>query len=367
MEAGVGRMANQDTAYRRMLNQRIMWENPIEPGEVIQRLGAMQAQDYGQALWGIGLRTQNKDAADVERAIADKRIVLTWAMRGTLHLVPAADVKWMLALLAPRIVAKQQRRLEQLGIDDELVAFCEVLLYDALTGHWRLSRPNLMKLLEEAGVETRNQRGYTLLWILAQKGLICHGPLEDKQQTFVLLDEWVQDHNRLSVEQSLVTLALRYFTGHGPATLHDFVWWTGLTVAEAKRGLEAAAPSLVSEKIDGVPYWMGMEQVGRAEREPFVCLLPGYDEYLLGYKDRGAVLEAERAPLLVQGSNGVFAPMLVIDGQIEGIWKRTIKKKAIELSIQPFSELGERKEHVLEAAARYSRFLGLPISRIDFA
>ncbi|CAG7614138.1 winged helix DNA-binding domain-containing protein [Paenibacillus allorhizosphaerae] len=357
-------MANMIIAYRRLLNQRIAWAKQKEPDEVLRGLGGVQAQDYAQALWAIGLRMQDATAADIERAIVNKKIVLTWAIRGTLHFVPAEDVKWMIKLLTPRILAQDKRRLEQLEIDPQLIAQCEALIRDALEDKSRILRPNLMKLLEDAGIDTKNQRGYHLLWYLAQIGLICLGPMEGKQQTFVLLDEWVQHDKKLSVEESLQQLAKRYFTGHGPATLHDFAWWSGLTVAEARQGIEAAQKALHSEKIDGHEYWMGKDSAVETKEQSFVCLLPGYDEYLLGYKDRGAVLAAEHAPLIVPGKNGVFAPMLIVDGQISGVWKRTIKKDGVDLVIHPFTELTCTEDRIIEAARRYSEFIGLRLYQV---
>lgn len=344
-----------------MFNQRIAWGKGMNPHEVIQSLGAMQAQDYAQALWGIGLRTPDADAAEVERAIADKKILLTWAIRGTLHCVPAADAKWMLRLLTPRILNKSKRRQEQLEIDSKLIARCETLIYRALQDQGRISRPNLMKLLEDAGIDTKNQRGYHLLWHLAQKGFICLGPMEEKQQTFVLLDEWVRNDNELSEEESLRELAKRYFTSHGPATLHDFAWWSGLKISEARQGIEAAQTALCSEKLDGHEYWMSAYSPVASVEQSIVRLLPGFDEYLLGYKDRSAVLAAEYASLIVPGNNGVFFPMLVIDGQVAGTWKRTIKKNQVNLAIQPFVKLERYEESIAEAARRYSEFVGIPL------
>jgi hypothetical protein len=354
-------MANKAIAYRRLFNQRIAGAKSATPEEAIRRLGAMQAQDDLQAIWAIGCRTEGAKAADIEQALVDKKIVLTWAMRGTLHFVPAEDVKWMLKL-APRMLAQNKRRLEQLEIDAKLLVHSESLIRSAMQDKGRISRPDLMQLLESAGIGTKNQRGYQLLWCLAQSGLICLGPMEGKQQTFVLLDEWVREERELSREASLAELAKRYFSGHGPATLHDFAWWSGLTIGEARQAVEAAQGALDSEKIEGRAYWTGKEAAFEFEDRSVVCLLPGYDEYLLGYKDRSAVLAAEHAPLIVPVHNGVFAPMLVVDGQVAGTWKRTIKKGGVNMTIRPFAKLGCPEEAVIEAARQFSQFVGLPLS-----
>ncbi len=358
------RSAGSDIARRRLSSQRIEGEKFDQPEEAVRWLGAVQAQDYAQALWAIGLRLRSATAADVERAIADAGIVRTWPMRGTIHFVPAEDVGWMLELAASRMISRDGRRLKQLELDEGIMARCGGIFHGALGGGKRLSRPEMMRLLEDAGIRTDGQRGYHILWYLSQTGLICPGPMRDRQQTFVLLDEWVPEPRRLSREESLATLAGRYFAGHGPATVHDFARWTGLTVTDSREAVEAA-PKLVSERIDGREYWMSEDAPCHAARdEPGVHLLPGFDEYLLGYKDRGAVLAAEHAPRIVPGGNGVFLPTIVVGGQVVGTWRRKLKKNSVGITLNPFARLGDAEERVVEAARSYGDFLGLPPSPI---
>jgi Winged helix DNA-binding domain len=359
-------MTNTDIVWQRLVNQRIDGEKFERPEEVVRWLGAIQAQDYRQALWAIGLRLKFATVVDIEQAIFDGKIVRTWPMRGTLHFVPPEDAKWMLKLSASRMLAKDGRRLRQLGLDEEIIERCKELFYDALKGSKRLSRPEMMKLLEEAGISTENQRGYHILWYVSQSGLICLGPMQDKQQTFVLLDEWVPDSRDLSREGSLVELAKRYFASHGPATVHDFAWWAGLTVTDARSGLEEAKPELISEKIDGKEYWTTSEAPGPvAYDESGVDLLPAFDEYLLGYKDRTSVLTVEDAPRVVPGKNGIFLPTIVVGGRIVGTWKRRVKKSAIDITLSPFTHLGDSDERAIEAARLYSDFVGLPLASTE--
>jgi winged helix DNA-binding protein len=355
-----------DIAHQRLVNQRIDGERFEKPEEVVRWLGAIQAQDYLQALWAIGLRLKSATVADVERAILGGKIVRTWPMRGTLHFVPPEDAKWMLTLSASRMLARDGRRLKQLGLDEEIMERCKELFHRALKGNRRLSRPEMMKVLEEAGISTEKQRGYHILWYVAQAGLICLGPMQDKQQTFVLLDEWVPNSRDLSREESLTELARRYFAGHGPATVHDFAWWAGLTITEARSGLESAMPELTSETIEGKDYWMTSDAPGHtAYDESRIELLPAFDEYLLGYKDRAAVLAVEDATKVVPGKNGVFLPTIVVDGRVVGTWKRKRKKNSIDITMTPFTYLGDLDERVNKAAERYCGFLGLPLSSTE--
>jgi winged helix DNA-binding protein len=356
-----------DIACQRLVNQRIDGEKFEKPEKVVRWLGAIQAQDYLQALWAIGLRLRSATVADVEQAIFDAKIVRTWPMRGTLHFVPPEDARWMLKLSASRLLAKDGRRLKQLGLDEEIIERCKGLFYDALKGNKRLSRPDMMRLLEEAGISTENQRGYHILWYVSQSGLICLGPMQDKQQTFVLLDEWVPVSRDLSREESLAELTRRYFASHGPAAVHDFAWWAGLTVTEARSGLEAARPELTSETIDGKEYWMTGDTPDHLAYDRLgVHLLPAFDEYLIGYKDRSAVLTVEDAPKVVPGKNGVFLPTIVVGGRVVGTWKRRLKKRSIDVTLNPFTHLGahlgDSDENAIEAAKSYSDFVGLPLS-----
>jgi hypothetical protein len=354
------------TRVCRLFNQHIAGEKFEKPEEVVRWMGTLQAQDYQQSLWAIGLRMQSATVADIEQAIAHRKIVRTWPMRGTLHFVPAEDAKWMLLLSASRMLANDRRRLAQLELDETIMERCKELFSDALKGDRRLSRSNLMQLLEDAGISTKGQRGYHILWYLSQTGLICLGPMQDKQQTFVLLDEWVPHSQEFSREESLAQLALRYFVSRGPATIHDFAWWAGLTVANAKQGLEGAKSQLVKDQIHGKEYWMtGDATERRAYDASRVYLLPGFDEHLLGYKDRSAVLAAEHAAKIVPGNNGMFLPTMVVAGQVVGTWKRRLKKNALEILLHPFTHLGAGDVRVMEAAKWYSDFLGLPLSSAE--
>ncbi|GER86954.1 hypothetical protein KDW_11160 [Dictyobacter vulcani] len=354
-----------DIAHQRLFNQRIDSGRFERPEDVVRWMGAMQAQDYQASLWAIGLRTQAATLADVEQAVCDRKILRTWPMRGTLHFVPAEDAKWMLALSAVRMLGRDKRRQELLELNEQIIERARELFVAALQGGERLTRPDAMQLLEDAGISTKGQRGYHLLWYLSQSGTLCMGPMEKKQQTFVLLDEWVLRPREFSREEALAEFVFRYITSHGPATIQDFAWWAGLTLTEAKAGFESVKSKFQLEKINGQSYWIAADAPSRDEYlTSSLHLLPGFDEYLLGYKDRSAVLAAEHTFKIVPGNNGVFMPTMVASGQVTGIWKRTLKKNAIEIQLQPFIQSGdaETETNVSEAARRYSAFLNLPLS-----
>lgn len=358
-------MEHTAIGLHRLTSQRLASERCASPERVVRWMGALQAQAYDQAVWAIGLRTHDATLADVERTIAERRIVLTWPLRGTLHAIPAEDARWMLGLSAERTVRAAAGRRAQLGLDDATIERCATLLHDALVGDKRLTRPAVMLLLEESGVSTAGQRGYHILWHLALSGLICLGPLEGRQQTIVLLAEWVPTARDLPREAALAELARRFFTSHGPATLPDFARWAGLTTTEARAGLGGATPDLVVHTCEETAYWMGAEAAQSAPPStPHICLLPGFDEYVLGYKDRTDVLAPEHAHKIVPGNNGIFLPTIVVDGQVVGTWSRTRTRTGVRLGLHPFAPLIIPGESILMAARRYGAFLGAPVTII---
>lgn len=350
-------MTSFDIAYKRLYNQHIASRMLERPAQVIAWMGAVQAQDYLGALWAVGLRTRNANEENVERAIADRSIVRTWPMRRTLHFVAAADVRWMLDLLTPRAIAGSAWLHKQLELDDRILARSKELFVSALQGGKQLPRDAMYGLLEAAHISTTGGRGLHLLSRLAQEGIICFGVREGKQQTFALLDEWAPKAKKKAREEALAELARRYFTSHGPATLRDFVWWSGLRTADAKAGLEMAKPHLVQDVSDGQTYWLASSMPTAKDASPKAYLLPAFDEYTVAYKDRSAVLNPLYAKQVNTG-NGIFFPTIVIDGQIVGTWKRTPKKSAVVITPSSFAKLNEGETRAFAAAAsRYGEFL----------
>jgi len=357
--ANLAGMEHPEIARLRLLNQRIAGETCPDPAAAVCWMGALQAQDYGQAMWAVGLRTQVPSLATVEQAFANQQLALTWPMRGTIHLVPAEDAAWMVKLMAPRILKVENTRMKQFELDDAIVERTKTVFYEALRGGRRLIRAEMMQQLAQAGINPEGQRGYFLLRYVAQQGHICLGPLQGRQQTFVLLDEWAPQPQQLSREAALEELARRYFRSHGPATVHDFANWTGLTVGDARQGLEAVQRELISAKVADKTYWFTTPTNAEPATEN-IQLLPGFDEYLLGYKDRRAVLEPAHATKVVPGGNGIFKPMVVVDGQIVGTWKRTLKRGAIDVAVSFFEAASVSQEAIVVAAGRYCAFVGLP-------
>jgi hypothetical protein len=324
--------------------------------------GAVQAQDYAGARWSVGLRLEDATDAGVERAISDNVFVRTWAVRGTLHFVAAPDLRWMLELLAPRIIARNARRYSELELDERTLARSNEVLADALRGGNRLDRKELLAVLERKGISTGGQRAAYILQRASLDGLICQGVVRRNGPIYTALDESLTQARTMGRGEAVAELARRYFTSRGPATLQDFVWWSGLPTADARAGLETIAPRLVRETIDGRTYWRSGSTPTAPDGPPTVHLLPGFDEYLLGYRDRSASLDALHAKRLNAGG-GMLNPTILANGQVVGTWKRAFRKDAVVIEASPFAPLNETQRHALNAAAeRYGRFLNMPAS-----
>ncbi len=337
-------------ALSRLANLGIANPGLSQPGEVVTSLGALQAQDYGGALWSIGLRMVRATEQDIEQAIAERTVVRTWPMRGTLHFVAAQDVRWLLALLTPRVIAQSAGRYRQLELDETTFARSKEVFVRALRGGKQLTRDAMLQALEQADLPTAGQRGYHILARLAQDGLICFGTRSGKQHTFVLLDEWLPPTSPMARDAALAELAKRYFASHGPATVQDLMRWAGITSAEAKLGSEAGGKDLIQQTIEDRVYWTASTHPDLSSGMASVHLLPGFDEYLLGYGDRSAMLDPAYAQRICPGGNGMFVPTVVIDGMVAGVWKRTLKKGAVVIDIAPFRPFTPAENHAISAA-----------------
>lgn len=354
-------MSPTDIAYLRLQNLGITEPNFTSAHDVVTHLGAMQAQDYPGAIWSLGLRLPGSTHTTIEEEISKGTIVRTWPMRGTLHFVPAEDARWMLQLMTPRIMRMAARREKELELTDEVYAKAFVIFRKILADGTPVLRSDLVSALEDAGIATQNQRGYHILWRASQEALLCLGPVQGKKPTYVLFDAWVKQSRVLSGDEAIAEMARRYFVSHGPATEKDFAGWTGLSLTEARKGIAALGSALIHEKVADTTYILPQSQPA-PHKEPSVALLPGFDEYMLGYKDRSVALHIDHAPKIVPGNNGMFLATVVIDGRVAGLWRRTTRSKTVTIAISLFDgfAIDALHEPLLQAAAhRYGAFIGL--------
>jgi hypothetical protein len=330
--------------------------------EVVTWFGAMQAQDLASALWSLGLRLPGSTETDMLTALEQRQIVRTWPMRGTIHLVPAADAHWMLDLMGSTMLATSHRRRENLGLTQEDTDQATAALADALSGSRRLTRSQALSTINDAGVTTEGQRGYHLLWYAALTGVTCIGPQVEGEQTFVLLDEWVANPRRLDAREAAAELAYRYFRSHGPAPVSDFAGWTGLGLRIARTALSDNSGRLTSVLVDGEQMWLATELAADADAlrpQRRMLALPGYDELILGFKDRRLHIPEGRFDDIVPGGNGIFRSTIVADGVVQATWGRTLTRSAVKVKVQPFAPLSSsRRAAFSRALGTYAAFLG---------
>jgi hypothetical protein len=363
---------SQNELLRRRLQGQNVGPTAAGTGDVattVRRLFATQSQDFTQSLWGVGLRTSGARRSDVLAAMASGSIVRSSSLRGTLMMIAAEDLRGILSLTAERTIASTRTRQRQLELDEPTMTRARQVIEKAIAGRNALGREAVLRTLEEAGIRTNSQRGYHILWLLAEHGIVCWGPPCGTQQGLVLVDEWIEPAPVLERDEQLARFVIRYFAGHGPATVADLAWWARLTLADVRRGIAGAGKALCEVAVDGTNYWMCADSAPPqpappqpaspqpASPQPEIVALPGFDEYLLGYSDRSAALAPENVERVVPGTNGIFLPTIVAAGRVIGIWRRTIANDVTELTPELFDALTPMQYRSFDAAVdRYREF-----------
>lgn len=352
-------MTPADVGRQRLFSQRIAAQPLATPAEVVGWLGAVQAQDFLGGLWALGLRMPTATEAAVEQAFADGAILRTHILRPTWHFVTPADIRWMQALTGPRIQAGDASRRRELGLDAATLVRTNTLIEKALAGGQYLTRQELGERLAREGIEADSARMNHIMIEAETAAVVCSGPRRGKQFTYALLEERVPPAKALTRDESVAELVLRFFTSHGPATIKDFVWWSGLTVTDARAGIEAAQGQLVSETVNGQVYWMSSTPLVMPDTSSEAYLLPSYDEFLVSYNDRTPSLASEHQAAWNVG-NAVFACTVVREGQVVGFWKRTLKKSSVAVEVSPLKPWTDTDTETCHTTVhRYGDFLGL--------
>jgi hypothetical protein len=340
----------------RLQNQRIARPGRRGVENVVAWLGAVQAQEYGPAKWGLALRSpgSSTDAA-IERAIDRGRILRTHVLRPTWHFVSAPDIQWMLDLTAPQVHRRMSTYDRQLGLDPGTMTRATGVIERALGENRYLTRRELGAHLHRAGLPSKTIELAHIAMHAELEGLICSGPRRGKQFTYALLADRAPAAPRLQRDEALAELTRRYFRSHGPATIRDFVWWSGLRTTDARRGLEMNRAR--SREVDGLKYWtIGPESGNASPPKAGVHLLPIYDEYLVAYRDHRVVPRPAYAI-------GNFLHTLVVGGQVAGTWRTIPSDEGFVVDVRALRRLtlAERRA-LIQVVARYRRFLGVPIS-----
>lgn len=357
-------MTSLDIAHQRLYSQHIAGTPFEKPAEVVKWLGAVQSQDYLGAKWAVGQRTQASTDAAMDRAFDEGAILRTHVLRPTWHFVTPDDIRWLLKLTAPRVIAFSAYWYRKLELDEAVFARTNAAMAKALQNGTQLTRAELLALLQQASIVTADLFRFTYIMMRAElDAVVCSGGMRGKQHTYTLLDERVPQAKPFEREEALAELAKRYFTSRGPATLKDYIWWSGLTAADARTGLEMVKSLLISEVADGQTYWFAASTSPVPNPALTAYLLPNYDEYVVGYTDRSAIFDDTHLPNLDSRANPLFNNTLIISGKIAGTWKRTLKKGMVVVEAKPFAPLNEAGTLALAAAlTRYSRFMDSPVT-----
>jgi hypothetical protein len=347
----------ENLVLQRIRNQKLMRTPYRQPEEVVSWLAGVQSQDYIGAKWALGLRARGLTDAAVDRAYDEGRILRTHVLRPTWHFVAPQDIRWMLALTAPRVHGFSAYYYRKHELEQKLFARCHKSLARALEGGKHLTRTELQDALRKTGIESNNLRLGLILMHAELSALICSGARRGKQHTYALLEERVPRASPMSREEALAALTARYVTSHGPVTVHDYAWWSGLNMRDARKGIEMLASECPLEQraIDECTYWSLESQasVPRGGRQtPVAWLLPNYDEYYIAYKDRRATQARHE-----------FAHLLTIDGWLSGSWKRTLANRTAGVEVRAFRTLKKPERDALdEAVSRYAAFLDVPVT-----
>lgn len=345
-----------DLIRNRLVNHKLAGSALRDPRDVVAWFGAVQAQDFPGAKWAVGLRTAAATDARVEGVFNGGAILRTHVLRPTWHFVTAADIRWLVALSGPRLLSRLAYRYRQLELDRRTIAKSGATLERALSKA-ELTRREIAAALERAGIPITPERTSHLLMIAELEGRICSGPLRDRQLTYALMDRRVPPADPPGREEMLARLADRYFRSHGPATLADFCWWSGLTVRDATTALAAAGSRLSTDTRHPGTY--RHSDGGQRTRAPRAAwLLPNFDEYLVAYRHRAAILAGDHVD-----PADALASTVVVDGRAVGTWRLRRDEDSLTVSVAAWRLLSRTElDRIAAAAARYGAFVGRPVT-----
>jgi len=349
-------MTQNDVANTRLISQQINATKFKTAKGIVDWMGAMQAQDFNMAKWAIGLRLKNTTEQNIDAAINSGEIIRTHLLRPTWHFVSSDDIYWILELTAPRIKNFMKGRNISLGLSPDVLKKANKLTEKLLAANKSLTRKELIKELNKSKIETDNNRASHILLNAELEGIICSGKMNEKQTTYALLNERVEKPRPLKKEEALFKLASKYFKSHCPATLQDFVWWSGLSISDSKTALELIKSDFMSQKINTQEYWFPNSFSVPKKFKESIFLLPAFDEFLISYKDRSAAIILEHQKKAFS-NNGIFWPVIIINGKAVGVWKREIKKDKIIIETNFFYQQNKDEKQIQKAAEKFGYFL----------
>lgn len=335
----------------RLFNQLLAGHHLKEPQEVVTWMGAMQSQTLDMAKWAIGSRLENKTVKDIDEALNTGQVIRTHILRPTWHFVSAGDIYWMNELTGPRLKPAYRSYVKTFGGDESLILSSVNVIGELLTGGKHLTKQEIGNALLTRDIQLDDPHLKMAISYAEIEGVLVNGRLNGNKQTFTLLEEWVPRTPSISKEEALERLARKYFTSHGPATLQDFVWWSGLSLTEGRKSLESIKPEFICESVNGRDFWMKNDIQCPPSNGDAPLLLPPFDEFVVSYKDRSEIIE-EIHYGKVMTKNGLFSPTILMNGEIIGSWKKVSRKGSPQIELSLFGKPTKRKQDLFKSQIR---------------
>lgn len=355
-------MTLADIARYRLINQQLSSTVMKTGVEMVEWLGAMQGQEYAQTKWALGLRLPHLSDKDVEKELDDGKILRTHLLRPTWHFVSSKDIRWLLKLTAPRVHAASAYMYRQVELDSKTFNRCNDIIVKSLVGGKQLTRDELNESLRKNKIIASGHRLSYITMNAELEGIICSGTRRGNQFTYALLDERTRYRNAIDRDEALAQLAHRYFTSRGPATVNDFSTWSGLTVTDCKKGIEIINASLKKETVDRKDYFLNKNVTPPGNLADKIHLLPTYDEFIMGYKDRSAIMPLKSKPYIP------YTSLITLKGQVIGSWKRTVSKNEIDLEYTFLAKLTKPQGNLFDQALdRFAVFSGVDVNRREMS
>ena len=349
------------TILESRLNKQLLAGSDLsDPKNVVSSMCAMQAQDFNAAKWAIGIRLKGTTEKSITESFNKGEIVRTHLMRPTWHIVSADDIYWLLDLTVPHIKSIVKRRHINLGLTTSILNKSLNSIEKVLTGGFHLTREEIVAGLAKVKIITDGVHASHILLHAELEGLICSGPVKNKKLSYGLLEERVPIKNKLNREESIAKLALKYFSSRGPALVEDFTWWSGLSLKDARLALELNKNNLATETLDSKTFWFNNSSPLTKTKKPLAHLLPAYDEFLISYRDRSSCIPPGIERTIIS-NNGIFRPVVLINGKVAGLWTRKIAKSKTLLEVNLFQPAGHKTITLLNHASNaYSLYLNHP-------
>lgn len=345
----------KDVQQIRTASQQLISPLFDDPKQLVGWMGAIQAQDYNMSKWAVGIRLQSATIQKIEDALRRGEILRTHVMRPTWHLVAAADIRWMLKLSAPRLKSAMSAGNRQLEITESLYAKTNNLLEKILSGNNHLTRQEIGVEFCKADIAIDTSRMVYFMMRAEFEGIVCSGIDKDNKQTYALIDERIAQTENLYKDEALSRLATNYFRSHSPASLQDFVWWSGLSVTDAKQAINSIDSDLINDRFLSHNLFIHRSCNHELVVDDALHLLPAFDEYIISYKDRTTVLDLDHHPKAFN-KNGTFYPIIMYRGKVVGNWKRVAKKGKMDIETSFFEPIVINPDMLQAATDRYKMF-----------